>query len=77
MGDQGHYTKSDLMGCVESLITAPQSGMPDIDAKIVDGSMADNMLPLKASPTFGDYTATVFIQNPIKVLQIPTCLDIV
>ena len=25
--------KSDLMDCVESLITAPQNGMPEIDTK--------------------------------------------
>ena len=35
--------------------------MPEIDTKIVDGSVVVNMRPLKASPTFGDYAAPVFI----------------
>ena len=35
MGDLRHGTKSDLMSCVESLITAPQKDMPDVDAKLL------------------------------------------
>ena len=33
--DLRHYTKSFLMGCVGSLITNSQNGMPEIDAKIL------------------------------------------
>ena len=76
-GDRRHYTKSDLMGCVESLITASQNGMPENDAKIVDGSGVVYMLPLKASLTFGGIAAPAFIQYLIKLLQTPTRLDIV
>ena len=42
-----------IMGCVESQITTPRNDMPPIDAKIVDGSVVINILPLKASSTFG------------------------
>ena len=37
MGDVRHCTKSDLMGCAERLITAPQNGMPEVDEKLSMG----------------------------------------
>ena len=33
MGDLRQGTKSDLMGCLESLITVPQKDMSEIEAK--------------------------------------------
>ena len=79
MGDVRHCSKSDLTGFVESLITAPQNGMPKIDAELVDveGSVIVDMIPLKASPAFGDIAALAFIQYLIKLLQTPARLDIV
>ena len=71
MGDQRHGTKSDLMSCVESL------DMPDQDAKIVDGSVVVNMLSPKASSTFSDYAADVFLPYLIKLLQTSARVDVV
>ena len=51
--------------------------MPDVDAKIVDGSVVVNMLQPKASSTFGDYAADVFLLYLIKLLQTSSRLDVV
>ena len=77
MGDLRHCTKSDHIGCVESLITAPQNGMPEVDAKIVDGSVVVNMLPPKTCATFGDYAAPLFIPYVLRLLQTSKRLDVV
>ena len=61
MGDLRHGTKSKPMSCVESLIAVQQKDMPDLEAKIVDGSVVVNMLSPKASSTFSDYAADVFL----------------
>ena len=63
MGELRHGTKSDLMSCLERLSTVSQNEMPDVDAKIVDGSVVVNMLQPKASSTFGDYAADVFLAS--------------
>ena len=47
MGDLRHGTKSDLMGCLESLIKVPQKDMPGVETKIVDGSVVLNRKPLQ------------------------------
>ena len=77
MGELRHGTKSDLMSCLERLSTVPQNEMPDVDAKIVDGSVVVNMLQPKASSTFGDYAADVFLPYLIKLLQTSSRLDVV
>ena len=76
MGDLGHGTKSKLMSCAESLITVPQKDMPDLDAKNVDGSVVVNMLSPKASATFSDYAADVFLPYLIKLLQTSALVDV-
>ncbi|MEW8543564.1 MAG: hypothetical protein AB2693_08500, partial [Candidatus Thiodiazotropha sp.] len=68
MGELRHGTKSDLMGCVESVVTVPEKDMPEVDAKIVDGSVVVNMLAPKASSTFGEYAADVFVPYLINHL---------
>ena len=77
MGDLRHDTMSELMSCVESLITVPQKYMPDLDAKIVDGSMVVNMLSPKASSTLSDYAADVYLPYLIKLLQTSALVDVV
>ena len=77
MGELRHGTKSDLMSCLERLSTVPQNEMPNVDAKIVDGSVVVNMLQPKASSTFGDYAADVFLPYLIKLLQTSSRLDVV
>ena len=77
MGDLRHGTKSELMSCVESLITVPQKDMPDLDAKNVNGSVVVNMLSPKASSTFSDYAADVFLPYLIKLLQTLALVDVV
>ena len=76
MGDLRHGTKSKLMSCAESLITVPQKDMPDLDAKNVDGSVVVNMLSPKASATFRDYAADVFLPYLIKLLQTSALVDV-
>ena len=71
MGDLRYGTKSGLMSCVESL------DMPDQDAKIVDGSVVVNMLSPKASWTFSDYAADIFLPDLIKLLQTSESVDVV
>ena len=77
MGDLRHGIKSDLMSCVQRLSIVPQNEMPDVDAKIVDGSVVVNMLQPKASSTFGDYAADVFLPYLIKLLRTSSPLDVV
>ena len=77
MGELRHGTKSDLMSCLERLSTVSQNEMPDVDAKIVDGSVVVNMLQPKASSTFGDYAADVVLPYLIKLLQPSSRLDVV
>ena len=77
MGDRRHGTKSKLMSCVESLITVQQKDMPDLEAKIVDGSVVVNMRSPKASSTFSDYAADVFLPYLIKLLQTSARVDVV
>ena len=72
-GDLRHGTKSELMSCVESLITVLQKDIPYLDAKIVDGSVVVNML----SPKFSDYAADVFLPYLIKLLQTSALVDVV
>ena len=69
MGDLRHGAKSDLMSCVESL------DMPDLNAKSVDGSVVVNMLSPKASLTFSDFAADVFLRYLIKLLQTSARVD--
>ena len=52
MVDLMHGTKSKLMSCVQSLITVPQKDMPDLDAKIVDGSVVVQGVPEKMKLIF-------------------------
>ena len=51
--------------------------MPDLDAKLVDGSVVVNMLSPKASSTFSDYAADVFLPYLIKLLQTSALVDVV
>ena len=51
--------------------------MPDLDAKIVDGSLVVNMLSPKASSKFSDYAADVFLPYLIKLLQASALVDVV
>lgn len=77
MGDLRHCTKSDLIGCVESLIIAVQNDTPEVDAKILDGSVVVNMLPPKACSTFGEYAEKVFIPYLLRLLQTSKRMDVV
>lgn len=77
MGGLRHCTKSDLIGCVESLIVAPQNDAPDVDAKVLDGSVVVNMLPPKACATFGEYAEKAFIPYLLKLLQNSKRMDVV
>ena len=77
MGHLRHGTKSKLMSCVESLNTVQQKDMPDLEAKIVDGSVDVNMRSPKASSTFSDYAADVFLPYLIKLLQTSARVDVV
>lgn len=72
MGDLRQCTKSDRIGCDESLITAPQNDMPEVDAKIVDGSVVVNMFPPKTCATFGDYAATLFVPYVLTLADFET-----
>lgn len=77
MGDLRHCTKSDLIGCVESLIIAVQNDTPEVDGKILDGSVVVNMLPPKACSTFGEYAEKVFIPYVLRLLQTSKRMDVV
>ena len=51
--------------------------MPEVDAKIVDGSVVVNIFPPKTCATSGAYAATLFVPYVLKLLQTSKRLDVV
>ena len=72
-------TKSDLVGCLEDLITRPDcsTASPNIGVMILDGAAIVHMLPLGLSKTFDDYSKQVFIPYKEAQLQKVDRVDIV
>ena len=75
MVDLRHGTKSNPMSCVESLITVPQTDMPDVDANLLI-DLVVNILSPKASSTPNDCAANVFLPHLIKLLQTSARVDV-
>ena len=73
-------TKSDLIGCLESLVTQPD-GIHNVDVKIVDGAALVHTLDPKKSTlpvkTFQDYAQRVFLPYLECMLQDTVCVDVV
>ena len=79
MGELRQCTKSDLIGCFDKLATSTASvcGPPEVDAKILDGSVIVNMLLPKSCSTFGDYAENVFLPYVLRNLQNTKRLDVI
>ena len=69
-------TKSDIVNCLESLITMTDAvGSPTVDAVIMDGACIVNML--KPGTANSDYASDVFLPYVTKQLQGVRRLDVV
>ena len=78
-GVKHQTSKSDLMECLESLATQPQS-VPDTESvKILNGAAIVHMLDPKRLPvrTFQDYSQLVFLPYIDKLLQDVSRIDTV
>jgi len=62
---------------LEKIATAEDCDVPEVDAKILDGSVVVNMLLPKSCSTFGDYAEQVFLPYVLKNLQNAKRLDVV
>ena len=69
-------TKASLLTCLEGMSYAP-NGTPQVDAKIMDGSVVVHMLPSGTSTTFQDYASNVFMPYIEGQLQSVRRIDIV
>ena len=77
MGELRQGTKSDLVRCFDKLASAAESDTPEVDAKILDGSIIVNMLLPKACSTFVDYAKQMFLPYVLRNLQNARYRDIV
>ena len=71
-----HTNKSDLMECLESLVSKPECA-PNVAVKIVDGAALVHTLDPKKSKvpvkTFQDYSQLVFLQDSLKAQTRQNC----
>lgn len=77
MGKLRLCTKSALIECFDKLATSSEYDPPEVDAKILDGSVIVNLLPPKSCSTFDDYAEKVFLPYIHRNLQSTKRLDVV
>jgi hypothetical protein len=72
MGNLNHGTKSDLVECLESLVTSKASiNRPNAEVIVLDGAAVVNMLHPGAAKTFSEYASQIFL--PYLSSQIQHC----
>jgi hypothetical protein len=79
MGKLRSCTKSDLVGCLEDLVTSQENASnPQVQVIILDGAALVNMLrPGAATKTFDDYGQQVFSPYILSQLQYVNRVDVV
>ena len=71
-------TKSDLVGCLEELVSSQEKTTnPDVQAILLDGSAVVNMLRPGYAKTFSDYASQVFQPYIVAQTQHASRVDIV
>ena len=71
-------TKSDLVKCLEDLVTSKEkTSKPDVDVIILDGSAIVNMLRPGYAKTFSDYAMQVFLPYVVSQTQHASRVDVV
>ncbi|KAJ8405691.1 hypothetical protein AAFF_G00316710 [Aldrovandia affinis] len=72
-------TKSDLVGCLEGLITPRENdaASPPVEVMILDGAAIVNMLAPGNAKTFSEYASLVFLPHITSQLQHTSRVDIV
>ncbi|KAJ8366786.1 hypothetical protein AAFF_G00342400 [Aldrovandia affinis] len=72
-------TKSDLVGCLEGLITPRENdaASPPVEVMILDGAAIVNMLAPGNAKTFSEYASLVFLPYITSQLQHTSRVDIV
>ena len=64
LAKEGHLregTKSDLLECLQRLCDISGGAAPNVEAKVLDGSVTVKLLCPKGCKTFSDYASTVFL----------------
>ena len=79
-GIMHHTSKSDLLECLEPLVTHPES-IPKVDARIIDGAALVHVLDAHKSGipirTFRDYSKMIFLPYIKHMLQYVVCVTVV
>lgn len=75
-GELRFGTKSDLMGCLESLCDSSYE-TPTVSAVIVDGAAIVHSLKPSAAKTFQEYACNIFLPHVCKLSMFATRIDIV
>lgn len=72
-------TKSDLVGCLEDLITPQENAAasPSVEVMILDGAAIVNMLAPGNAKTFSEYATLVFLPYITSQLQHTSRVDII
>ena len=71
-------TKSDIVKCLEDLVTSKEkTGKPDVDVIILDGSAIVNMLRPGYAKTFSDCAMQVFLPYVVSQTQYASRVDVV
>ena len=76
LGELKPTVKSDLVECLEQLIT-PSQTVPHVDAKVLDGAVVIHLLKPRGSRTFKDYYQDVFRTYIESQLRDFTRIDVV
>ena len=76
-GDLRSGSKSDLIGCLSEVVTAPNNNDVHVDCIILDGAAIVNMLKPNGSLTFQEYADKQFCKFIAQQLARTTRVDIV
>ncbi len=80
LSKEGHLregTKSDLLECLQRMCDISGGGAPNVEAKVLDGSVIVQLLCPRGCKTFSDYARDVFLPYINNQLQQCMRLDIV